>query len=111
MYQIKAFSMKLYPGKVEEYKKRHDAIWPELVEVLENHGISDYSIHLDEETNVLFAIHKIRYAEKLEELSHHLLMKKWWQHMADIMETNDDHSPKTTVLKTLFVLNPQKQEK
>ena len=44
------------PAWRAEYKARHDAIWPELVELLKSAGISDYSIHLDEETNLLFGV-------------------------------------------------------
>ena len=35
-----AFRMFLNPGCVAEYKKRHDAIWPELVELLKTAGVS-----------------------------------------------------------------------
>jgi L-rhamnose mutarotase len=48
-----AFKMKLFPGFEQEYKKRHDAIWPELSALLKETGISEYSIFLDEETNSL----------------------------------------------------------
>ena len=51
-----AFKMRLNPGCEEEYMKRHDDIWPELVGLLKDAGISDYSIHLDRETNILFGV-------------------------------------------------------
>ena len=44
------FKMRFNPGMAAEYKRRHDAIWPELVALLRDAGISDYSIRLDEET-------------------------------------------------------------
>ena len=43
-----AFKMKLKQGCVEEYKKRHDEIWPELKQLLKDAGIGDYSIFFDE---------------------------------------------------------------
>ncbi|TIQ98756.1 MAG: L-rhamnose mutarotase, partial [Mesorhizobium sp.] len=46
-----AFRMKLNPGMKAEYKRRHDDIWPSLVALLKQAGVSDYSIHLDDETN------------------------------------------------------------
>jgi len=55
MEQI-AFTMQLKPGQAAEYERRHDAIWPELVELLKQAGISDYSIFLDETTGTLFAV-------------------------------------------------------
>ena len=51
-----AFKMRLNPGATDEYRKRHDEIWPELVGLLKDAGISDYSIHLDEETHILFGV-------------------------------------------------------
>ncbi|WP_292046788.1 L-rhamnose mutarotase, partial [Brevundimonas sp. UBA5718] len=56
MSSLHAFRMQLKPGAVEEYKARHDAIWPELAELLTASGVSDYSIFLDEETLSLFAV-------------------------------------------------------
>ena len=53
-WQRVAFKMKLLKGCEEEYKKRHDELWPELEQLLKETGISDYSIFLDEETNILF---------------------------------------------------------
>ena len=35
---IKAFKMKLYPGQEQEYKRRHDQLWPEMVEMIHAHG-------------------------------------------------------------------------
>ena len=55
-----AFKMKLHAGKTDEYKRRHDELWPELIELLNKTGIEDYSIFLDEETNALFGVMKIR---------------------------------------------------
>ena len=53
-----AFKMKLKPGFEAEYKKRHDEIWPELVKLIKDSGVSEYSIFLDRETNILFAFQK-----------------------------------------------------
>ncbi len=50
------FKMKMYPGFKEEYRKRHSEIWPELVRLLKNEGICNYSIFLDEETNTLICL-------------------------------------------------------
>ena len=99
-----AFKMKLLKGNEDEYKKRHDAIWPELRMLLKETGVEDYSIFLDEETNSLFGVLKIENALKLDELPHHPVMKKWWAYMKDIMESNDDSSPVSIPLKEVFYL-------
>jgi L-rhamnose mutarotase len=51
----KACIMKLIENCYEEYKKRHNEIWPQMVKMLKEHGASNYSIHFDLNTNSLFA--------------------------------------------------------
>lgn len=99
-----AFTMKLFKGKEAEYKKRHDEIWPELKSLLKTTGINDYSIFLDEETNILFGVLSIEDPLKLDELPDHPVMKKWWSYMKDIMETNEDSSPISIRLNEVFYL-------
>lgn len=101
-----AFTMKLKPNVVDEYKRRHDEIWPELVQLLHQNGIHDYSIFLDEKTSILFAVQRVSTTKSSnEDLRTNELMKRWWNFMADLMETNDDHSPVTKPLKLVFHLD------
>ena len=99
-----AFKMKLFKGLEEEYKKRHDVLWPELETLLKETGVEEYSIFLDEETNILFGVLKIEKKIKLDELPNHPVMKKWWAYMKDIMESNPDSSPVSIPLKEVFYL-------
>ena len=97
--------MKLKPGKAAEYKKRHDQIWPELLLLLKDSGISDYAIFLDEETNSLFAVQKVAAGQGSQQLGQSPVVRKWWTFMADLMETNPDHSPVTIPLTEVFYMN------
>ena len=99
-----AFKMKLFKGKEEEYKKRHDEIWSELKDLLKQAGVKDYSIFLDGETNSLFGYLIIDGVNKLDELANKPVMQKWWAYMKDIMETNNDDSPVVVPLKEVFCL-------
>ena len=99
-----AFKMQLNKGFEEEYKKRHDALWPELQELLKTTGIQDYSIFLDETTNSLFGVLKISDDKMLDTLPAHPVMQKWWAYMKDIMESNEDNSPVSIPLKEVFHL-------
>jgi len=99
-----AFKMQLKPGKKSEYKRRHDAIWPELKELLKEAGISEYSIFLDEESNTLFAFQKVSGTGSSQDLATHPIVKKWWDYMADLMEVNSDNSPVSVGLKEVFYL-------
>ena len=97
-----AFKMKLKPGFEEEYKRRHDEIWPELSEELSRAGVSDYSIFLDEETLTLFAFQKLTDDHTADRLPESDIVKKWWAYMADIMDTHPDNSPVCVPLKEVF---------
>ena len=97
-----AFKMRLHQGCEDEYRRRHDEIWPELVALLKDAGISDYSIHLDRETNILFAVLWRSDDHKMDDLPTHDVMKKWWAHMADIMDSHSDNEPVVTDLETVF---------
>lgn len=97
--------MKLKLGVVAEYKKRHDEIWPELSRAISEAGISDYSIFLDEETLTLFAVQKQTDHNTAADLPNHPIVKKWWAHMAPLMEVNPDNSPKCGDLKEVFHLD------
>lgn len=97
--------MKLFPGKEAEYKKRHDALWPELKDLLKSTGMEHYSIFLDEKTLDLIGVLAIPDPARLDELPHHPVMKKWWAYMGDIMESNPDNSPVSVPLKEVFYLN------
>lgn len=96
--------MKVFPGMEEEYKRRHDAIWPELSELLKTTGISSYSIFLDKADGSLFGVLHVEDEMKMEALSQHPVMKKWWTYMKDIMETDTDHSPISIPLTEVFYL-------
>ncbi len=99
-----AFKMKLLRGFEEEYKLRHDAIWPELKSLLKEVGICDYSIFLDDATNLLFGYFTISESNALADLPDQEIMKKWWDYMKDIMEVNPDNSPVSVPLKEVFYL-------
>lgn len=99
-----AFVMQLKPGCEEEYKKRHDALWPELSEALKAAGIKDYSIHLHPQTLQLFAVLWRTENHSMASLPDNPCVKKWWQYMADLMDTHTDNSPKSLTLTNLFHL-------
>jgi L-rhamnose mutarotase len=97
-----AFKMKLKPGTVEEYKKRHDEIWPELAEAHSDAGIFDYSIYFDEESLTLFAFQKLSDDNTAAGLRDLEIVQKWWAYMADLMETEPDSKPVVKPLKEVF---------
>lgn len=94
--------MKLKPGFADEYKKRHDAIWPELKKAISETGVYDYSIYLDEESLTLFAVQKVKDGGNPDAQKGMEIVRKWWDMMADIMDVNPDNSPVCRPLRKMF---------
>ncbi|MBV1705369.1 MAG: L-rhamnose mutarotase [Hyphomicrobiales bacterium] len=99
-----AFKMFLRPGNAAEYKRRHDSIWPELAALLKRAGASNYSIFLDAQTHVLFAYLERPAAHGMDALPADPVMRRWWGHMADLMETGPDGAPRVAALDPMFHL-------
>jgi L-rhamnose mutarotase len=100
----KAFLMTLKPGNQDEYEKRHNPIWPELQQVLREHGVHNYSIFLDRGTDRLFAYAEIESEESWRRIAATEVCRCWWAHMKDLMLTNADDSPKAVDLDEVFHL-------
>ena len=103
-----AFKMFLKPGCEEEYQKRHNAIWPELVKMIKDGGVSNYSIFWDKDTNILIGYQECEGEGNSQDTSNGIdpITQKWWDMMADIMEVNPkDNSPVTIPIKEVFHLD------
>lgn len=97
--------MKLYEGKKEEYERRHNALWDEMIDMIHEYGGKNYSIFLDEETLTLFGYIEIENEELWDSSADTAICRKWWDYMADIMETNEDNSPVSKDLSLVFHLD------
>jgi L-rhamnose mutarotase len=96
------FKMQLKPGNKAEYKRRHNAIWPELTRELAAAGVRDYAIYLDEETLTLYAHQLLTENETTDQLPSLPIVRKWWDSMAELMEVNPDNSPVVKPLHLMF---------
>ncbi|MCA6068244.1 L-rhamnose mutarotase [Chryseobacterium sp. RG1] len=99
-----AFKMFLHKGFEAEYQKRHDAIWPELTNLLKDTEIDDYSIFLDEETLVLYGVLDCHNEIKYHNLPFQPVLQKWWEYMKDMMKTNENGSPVSIPLREVFYM-------
>ncbi len=102
---IIGFKMKLYDGMAKEYERRHNELWPEMKDMIHEYGGKNYTIFLDQETNVLFGYLEVEDIEKWRKSSDTEINKKWQEYMADLMETNPDFSPVSKSLKKVFHLD------
>jgi L-rhamnose mutarotase len=91
--------MRIKPGSEAIYKEKHDQIWPELLEVLRTQGVVRYAIYRDGLD--LFA-HLESTQPQIPGESVDPVVRRWWDMMAEYMETNPDNSPKTWPLEEMF---------
>lgn len=80
-----AWKATVIEGKLDEYIKRHDEIWPELLAVLEQAGIKNYTIW--NVGNELFGYYEcekgVDFAAKVQNESP--VVDKWNEYMKDVM--------------------------
>jgi L-rhamnose mutarotase len=100
----KQFVMQLKPPAEEEYRRRHNPIWKELEETLRSHGVHNYSISLHPETGQLFAYAELEDEARWTAIAQTPVCRRWWNHMASLMEVNADNSPRAIELRELFHL-------
>ena len=98
--------MSVHPDRHDEYTRRHSPIWPELESVLREHGVSTYSIFLDEATSDLFAYVEIADDARWEAIATTDVCQRWWRSMRDIMPSHPDASPIARPLREVFHLDP-----
>lgn len=84
-----AWVLEVRPGYEEEYKRRHDEVWPEMTETLQKAGISNYNIFRHGLT--LFGYFE---TDDLEATKAHLadcpVNAKWGEWMGPIMKIDVD---------------------
>lgn len=98
----KAFVMNMDSDRHEEYRKRHNPIWPALQATLKSHGVHNYSIFLHPETSQLFAYVEIEDESRWQSIAQTDACRKWWTHMRELMPSHPDNSPISTDLEEVF---------
>ena len=101
---IKVFKMRVYHNCHEEYERRHNLLWPEMKEMIHNYGGRNYTIFLDKDTDTLFGYLEVEDEELWAKSADDPVCRKWWDYMADVMDTNEDNSPVSIDLKEVFHL-------
>lgn len=84
-----AWKAAVLPGKLEEYKRRHDNIWPEMKEVLAAAGIRNYTIwNVGEELFGYYECGSVAEAARIQAESP--VVDRWNEYMKDVMKMDLD---------------------
>ena len=74
--------VKLQPDAVEEYCRLHAQAWPEVLAANQQAGMTNYSIFLLREKNLLVSYHEYRGADRAADrakLAANPVMQEWWR--------------------------------
>jgi L-rhamnose mutarotase len=99
-----AFTMRLKPGGLTEYRRLHDAIWPELVKELEASGIRSMTIF--EHDPVLFLYSEVEDEGAWDRLWHTEVHDRWGELMNPLMAFRDDGIVDSTTVNEVFHIEP-----
>ena len=98
------FMLRLKPDGLDEYKRRHDEIWPELVQELAANGIEQVTIFNTDTT--LFIFSRIADADSWEKLWHTPIHLEWAGELEPYMALDEAGAPDSTDLTEIFHLLP-----
>lgn len=99
-----AWKATIKEGMRDEYVRRHDEIWPEMTQVLNEAGIHNYTIW--QVGNTLFGYYEaekgVPFAAKVQRES--AVVDKWNEYMKDVMVMDIDPATGTSYqLKQVFL--------
>lgn len=100
-----AWKATVLPGKLEEYKHRHDNIWPEMKEVLAKAGIRNYTIwNVGNDLFGYYECDSVAEAAKIQAESP--VVDRWNEYMKDVMKMDMDPVTGAQPLMEQVFFNP-----
>ena len=89
MNQQFAWILEVRPGYEDEYKKRHEEIWPEMIDMLHASGVRNYSIFRNGLT--LFGYFETENLDQtIAAINASDVNRRWGEYMAPIMKIKVD---------------------
>jgi len=80
------FLLKVRPERLEEYKARHQAVWPEMLEALRASGWHNYSLFLRQDGLLVGYLETDDFAKALEGMAQREVNARWQAEMAPFFE-------------------------
>ena len=105
-----AFAFGLRPGSMQEYQRRHDEIWPEMLALLDEVGISDYSIYAFGDLLVGVLKCSRPWDEVQVDLALSPVQARWAAAMADLLEWQMNEEGRLRELDEVFRFDGQEDE-
>ena len=85
-----AWVLEVRPGCEEEYRRRHDEIWPEMSEALRNAGMRNYSIYLGPDGRLFAYLETEDFEMMARTIGRDPVNARWQEYMKDIISVDVD---------------------
>jgi L-rhamnose mutarotase len=80
------FLLRVKPHLLAEYKRRHQTVWPEMLEALRQAGWHNYSLFLREDGLLIGYVETPDFRRALEQMAKSDVNQRWQTHMAEFFD-------------------------
>ena len=103
------FTLQVDPGRLEEYRRRHAAVWPEMLRALHGTGWADYTLHLRDDGLLVGVLDADDFAAIQAAMGRTEVNARWQAEMAEFFPKLDGLRPDQgmQVLDQVFDLEAQ----
>jgi L-rhamnose mutarotase len=93
------FMLKVKPEMIEEYKRRHKAVWPEMLDALRQTGWHNYSIFMHNDGTLFFYVETPNFQAALDGMARREVNARWQDYMKDLFEaTGGKHADQSFIM-------------
>jgi L-rhamnose mutarotase len=93
------FQLQVKPERMEEYRERHAAVWPEMRQALAAAGWRNYSLFLADSGVVIGYLECDDFDAALRAMEHTDVNARWQAEMAEFFQGLDGHRPDEKLLR------------
>lgn len=101
------FVSRVRPDRLDEYRARHAAVWPEMLEALRDTGWRDYSLYLSADGLLVGHLETDDYAAAQEAMTRTAVNPRWQAEMAEFFVADGNPDEGFQVLDEVFHLEDQ----
>ena len=92
------FVLQVRPERIEEYKQRHRAVWPEMQQALSETGWRNYSLFLRPDGLLIGYLETDDFTKSRSEMAKCAINDKWQREMKDFFVTANGATPDRAML-------------